>query len=466
MTVDLEIDLPAPTRGRDCELTITPLRLEPPAGVNAEHWTPARRAWFNAIQPVGQRGERVGEDASPAGLPGNSVVSEPTSLVLWAYADQIFWTPRLAPDISAMQLVRRSVEHFLQNRMRPDGQVSAYAWGDGIQSWDYLDANAGPLIAAWDYVESTGDVAWLADIIPLLERCADYLAARDMDGDGMVEAVQSGNRGDLVDPRRGCSWWDAIGSGHKDGYSNALIYRGWRCLADLEAKLGRKDRATRYTELADRLRVAYAPALMNEETGWLAWWRSADGQLHDTGSTMVNGMAIAYGLVEPHAGREILAKLRRAMSDADFKRYDLGVPPSILPIRKGDYLLPDHVMGSPKRDDGTDTVGVYMNCGLSPGFTSHFLTAHYVVGDAAPADKILSAMLGAASEGRIMQYGAQIAGEKLGTEFLTWDGKPAGMEGYLAENFCFLQAVLLRDAANRARFLRPMLQASPADRRR
>jgi hypothetical protein len=36
-----------------------------------------------------------------------------------------------------------------------------------------LDANASPLIAAWDYVEATGDRRWLARRIERLEFIAD-----------------------------------------------------------------------------------------------------------------------------------------------------------------------------------------------------------------------------------------------------------------------------------------------------
>ena len=60
-----------------------------------------------------------------------------------------------------------------------------------------------PLIAAWDYVEATGDLEWLEQANDRLEFISDFLA-RDVDGDGMVEATQSGNRGTLIQPARSC----------------------------------------------------------------------------------------------------------------------------------------------------------------------------------------------------------------------------------------------------------------------
>ena len=42
-----------------------------------------------------------------------------------------------------------------------------------------------------------------------------------------------------------------------------------------------------------------------------------------------------------------------------------------------------------------------------------------------------------------------------GIDWTTWDGKPSGYEGYLADSFRFLQAVLLREEHFRTRFYSP-----------
>jgi hypothetical protein len=88
----------------------------------------------------------------------------------------------------------------------------------------------------------------------------------------------------------------------------------------------------------------------------------------------------------------------------------------------------------------------------------HFLAAHYVVGDPEPADKILRAMLERQGRGEF-QNGVRDAGGQ-GIDWTTWDGKPSGYEGYLADSFRFLQAVLLREASFRERLYRPL--ARPA----
>lgn len=448
-TVDLVLELPGVSSGETYVLKLTPVDLPAPEGLaDTALWRAARRGWFNAWQPSSQWGEQDRPFSAPAGILANNVISDPASCSIWFYSDQALWTPEVAPGISVAALVRRTVDWWLDKRTRPSGEVICY--------WDYgnfLDANAGPLIAAWDFVESTDDRNWLAQRIERLEFISEFLVRRDVDGDGLVEATQSGNYGTLVQPARSCAWWDALNCGHKDGYTNALIYRAWRCLADLEAKLGRTDQQGRYTRLADRLKAAYAKTLYNPQTGWLGWWRSQDGELHDYATPVVNGLAISYGLVEPAQGREILARLWKKIEAVGFTRFDLGVPPMLVPVRRGDYLLPDAI-GLPQREDGTDTFGQYMNGGISAGQILPFLVAHYVVGQPEKADMVLRAMLERQARGGFQSGVRDKRGE--GIDWATWDGKPAGYEGYLADIFVFLQAVLLREGLFRNRVYRPL----------
>jgi Bacterial alpha-L-rhamnosidase 6 hairpin glycosidase domain len=457
--VDLVVTLPTQRAIQTFAFSLTPVHLPAPKGLKDKAlWRAARRGWFGAFQCSAQWGDPGNPFSAPAGMLANNVISDPASCSLWFYADQAFWTPKLAAGISAMSLVRRTLDWWLDKKVLPSGEVICY--------WDktnFLDANAGPLIAAWDCVETTGDKHWLTRRIERLEFIADFLAKRDVDGDGLVEATQSGNYGTLKEPARSCAWWDALNCGYKDSYSNALIYRAWRCLAALEAKLKRREQQYRYTQLADRLKAAYFKTLYNPQTGWLAWWKSKDGQLHDYASPIINGLAIEYGLVEPAQGREILTRLRNKIREVGFTRFDLGVPPMLVPVRRGDYLLPD-AAGCPKRQDGTDTFGYYMNGGITAGQVLHFLAAHYVVGEAAKADKILRAMLERQAHGGF-QNGAVNAYPK-GIDWTTWDGKPAGYEGYLADSFRFLQAVLLREKPFRERLYRPLLVQSRDQNRR
>lgn len=459
--VDLTLELPAiPDDGPAVTLTFAPLLLPAPPGLSADAlplWRAARRGWLNALQPCARWGEQDKPFSAPPGILGNNVISDPASVSVWFYADQAFFLPEIAPGISVMPLVRRTIDYWIDKRLRldaagrPTGEITGY--------WDYggfLDANASPLIAAWDYVESTGDLAWLALRLDRLELVADFLAGRDIDADGLVEATQSGEPNALRQPNRSCAWWDALNCGHKDGYTNALVYRAWRLLADLERKLRRGEKAARYGRLADRLRAAYARALYNPESGLLAWWRDRGGALHDYISPTLNGLAVEYGLVDAGQGRAILDRLRIRLAESGFRRYDLGVPPMLVPVRRSDYLQPD-ALGIPAREDGADTVGYYMNGGITAGHVIHYLAAHYAIGGRElvdRADAALRAMLERQERGEF-QNGVRDATFK-GIDWTTWDGQPSGYEGYLADSFRFLQAVLLREPGFRARLYRPL----------
>jgi hypothetical protein len=459
-TVDLILECPALSTAEPVSLLLRPLLLPPPAGLPDDAlplWLAARRGWLNALQPCARWGEQDKPFSAPPGVLGNNVISDPASISVWFYADQAFFYPRIAPGVSVMPLVRKTLDYWLDQRMRRDaagrltGEITGY-WNYG----DFLDAEASPLIAAWDYVESTGDLDWLVRRLERLEMAADFLAARDVDKDGLVEATQSGTPNALQQPNRSDAWWDALNCGHKDGYTNALIFRAWRSMADLESKLGRAPEAIYYTKLADRLRAAYAQALYNSESGLLAWWKDRDGALHDYVSPTLNGLAIEYGLLDAEQGRAILDRLRVRLAEAGFSRYELGVPPMLVPVRRSDYLQPN-CLGLPSREDGNDTFGYYMNGGITAGHVLHFLMAHYVLEDeelAGRADAVLRAMLERQRRGEF-QNGVRDATFE-GIDWTTWDGKPAGYEGYLADSFRFLQAVLMREPSFRAKLYRPL----------
>ena len=453
-TVDLILELPGVVHGEVSTLTFTSTRLAPPAGMTDETlWHKVRRGWFNTWQPSSRWGDQDRPYSAPVGILSNNVISDPVSFALPFYADQALWTPEVAPGISVMDQVRRSIDWWLEHRTDPTGEVVGY--------WDYrhfLDANPGILISSWDYVEATADHAWLKKHIEQLEALSAFLEQRDVDGDGMVEATQSGNDDSLIEPARSCCWWDALNCGHKDGYSNAMIYRAWRCLADLEGQLGRAQKQKHFTELAERLKDVYFKTLYNPATGWLAWWKSADGKLHDYATPIVNGLAIEYGLVDADTGRQILSRLRKKMRDANFTRFDLGLPCTLEPVRRADYLQPDG-LGVPRRQDGMDTFQNYMNGGISAGHTLHFIMAHHIVGEPEKGDEIFQAMLNRQTKVGF-QNGVQNKGNQ-GIDWTDWAGAPRGYEGYLADVFMFMQAAILREPSLRARFYRP-LQTQPS----
>jgi hypothetical protein len=440
--------------------TLEPSHVPLPEGLaDEELWRAIRRGWLNMLQPSAEWGSKERPQYAPAGLLSNNVVSDPVSCVLHMMSDHVLLAPRLASDVDAAPLLRNTVDWWLDNGIEPSGEMRSWRQVTGMP-----DANAGPLIGAWCYVEASGDRVWLERRIKTLERLADYLANRDIDGDGLVETVYSGNYGTQIG-RLGGSAYDTINTGHKDGYCNALIYRAWRGLADLESKLSRTKQAERYNQLADKLKAAYQPTLFNPKTGWMAWWRSEDGELHDLAAPMNTSIAVMYGLVEPENGRSMLNKLWAKMEEVGFSNFSIGTPLTLIPVRKGDYSQPKpggtRSYGQPERDDGSDAFQQYLNGGCCVSDAYYFITALNIVGETEKADRILNAMLKRQVEGIFPNGGGFQNGVidqfPLGAEFMDWEGNTCGYEGHLVYSFSFLQAALLREPAIRARVLRPLI---------
>ncbi len=449
-TVDWTVEIPWPEKEQQVSLLFRAAVLPQPIGLDdPTRWTLARRGWFEGCNLTSRWGDQDAPHSAPVAILGNNVLSDPASVSLWMYADLILFTPEFPGDIKPIVYLRRTLDFWLDHRVKPDGNVVGY--------WDYdcfLDSIPGIIISAWDYVEASGDTVWLAERMDLLERIAGYAISRDVDDDGLIEAVPTGNRGSLVQPNRSSCWFDAINFGHKDAYSNALLYRAFCCMGDLVRRQGRADRAAEYADRVTRLKRAYAPCFLNPATGWIAMWRSADGELHDYASPIVNGYAIEYGLVDSDAGRGILERLHKKLDDVGFTRVDLGVPCVLDPIIPGDYLQPG--LGAPQQPDGRDTWQQYMNGAITPGQVYHFLAAHYIVGLDDYADKMLDAML-ATQWRRGFENGVRDAAFQ-GQDWLTWTGAPAGYEGFLADNARFLLAILTRHESFRGRLLRPLDQ--------
>lgn len=343
----------------------------------------------------------------------------------------------------------------MEHETRATGEVTAY-WGYA----DMLEANTSLAIGAWDYVEGTGDRDWLNSHIDRLELIADYMVGRDVDSDGLVESTHSGNYGTLIDPMRGDSGFDCINGGHKNAYCNAQAYRAFRCLADLESQLQRAERQKKYAQCADRLKAAYFETFYNPETGWLIWWQSEDGQRHDLSSPMISSLAICYGLVDPAHGREIMNRLWDKIEAVGFERFDLGVPITLTPVQRGDYLMGRDVTAAPMREDGSDTFGHYLNGGCLVCDAVWFMTALYIVGEDEKADRILHAMLKRQEKGVFPNGGGFQNGVVNrypdGAEYYTWDGKTCGYEGLSTYGYSFLQTVLLREPSFRSRLFRPL----------
>jgi len=445
--VNLTVDLPAPDAA-GTSLDFSPVLLPMPGGfVDATRWLQARRGWFNFLQ--------VNAQPQGSGVWANNVISNPVSNTVFWLGDHVLLIPELAPGVSTVPLLRRTLDYWMHTAIEPDGRIHYTEGGPGPMM---MDANPAALIAAWCYAEASGDRAWLSANIDRLEFIAAYSERRDIDGDGLLESTQSGNSGTHA---FGDTAWDTYSSGHKNAYVNALAYRAFRCLADLERRSGAAEKGAHYAGLADRLKAAYAAAFYNPETGWLGWWRSQDGVLHDVRSDVPTCLAILYGLVGAESGRVMLDQFWQALEKTGFSRFDIGIPLNIRPVPRDDQF---EAWGGTK-EDGSDTFGKYLNGGCCVSNAYFTIVANYAVGRTERADRILDAMLDRQSRGVFPNGGGFQNGVinryPEGAEFMDWDGNTCGYEGHLVYSWAFLQAMLLREPQLRQRLFRPLGSLAP-----
>jgi hypothetical protein len=319
----------------------------------------------------------------------------------------------------------------------------------------YLDSDPNLVCAAGRLHQVRPDLAWLQRIAPGLRAATDRMlgtlagpddfsdsdsppgppcredsrAERAAGGIGLAVCRDlSGNTGSY---RWSSNGMDVVGFGHLDAYVNAWTYRALRNAAPLWRDLGEAELSVRCATAADALRAAYAPALLNPETGWVAGWRSRDGALHDYALLFINGPALAWGLLDDEPARTALRNLEALRARVGPGSVALGAPLNLLPIDPGDHMLP---LIWPRT---SPTFENYTDGALCAQAATYYLRALSRYGFREPAARLAAEL----EQG----YAAGIFDGGMGTghEFRSWEGLPTGYEGTLIGNFAPLYALAL-----------------------
>lgn len=390
-----------------------------------------RRNWLNIFQ------------LSPRyGTLANNAASDICAFTVFEYAEVALHTPPLAKGLTALDLVRQTLDRYLCG-MKGYG-LRGYGSDDWTTPYDYVDAYPSLLIAARDYVRGSKNEVWLKQNYEGIKAWATRMLAMDRDGKGLLEYPASGNSGSWIKNGRillrPANWWDTIGFGHQDAYSNALAYHALLGMAELAGQMKRPEDAQVYASSAEKLRSVYFKTFYDPATGVLAGWKSADGKLHDYYFTFVNGVAITYGLVSRDQANEIMDQLLAKMKEVGYTHFEYGLPGNLVPIRRADYVALEKSAGAPEKEDGSDGFQIYENGGATADFAYFTLRALYHLGRRQEADAMLFPMLRAFEEG-----GFQGRGRNSRTnDWKAWDGTPYGYEGFLVDNYMALLAVLVR----------------------
>lgn len=422
-------------------------------GVVERYRETVQKAWFNIFTVRAENDTSLFQDPFPpmyrvSQLIANNTLSDPVSFTFFNAADMAFLTNNTSV-LSLMRIVQHSISYWMDNKITPRGAAIGYT--------DYsifLDSNPSLLISAWDVMECFSDTTWLKKYIRKLEMLGNYLAARDIDGDGIVEAEMPGTPGLTLAVKgmdRSSNWIDAVNFGHKDAFVNALIYRGWLCLADMERRLGNISLAMFYEELADKLKKNYYVTFYNPTTSLLSPWIDAKGRKVNYRFPNVNGLAVSLGVVTGEQARLLMGRAMQDIKNSGFTRYDLGVPLTIDPIDPLDYLEKGFGYPDPKLPD--KNWQKYQNGGISPTQTAYYLHGLIRAGFKDEADRILTAML---MTQRLQGFQNGIIDKYLaGAEWKTWSGEPCGYEGYLNDNYYYLLTAAIINEDNYRKLFRP-----------
>lgn len=292
----------------------------------------------------------------------------------------------------------------------------------------YLDADPILMSAVGRIHQRKPDVAWLARLRPgLVETAKRLLATIGEDGLAVCREL-SGNSGTH---RMSSNAMDQIGFGHMDAYSNAWIYRALRNAVAVLRLTGDGDLAARCRDAAGGMREPFARLLVNPETGWVAGWRSRDGQLHDAAYVFVNGPACAFGVLDRRAARRALTGIEALRANLGLADCPFGLPIALQPVPEADQ---------PKRITEVATgaqVELFCNGAMVPGTSEYYIRALSANGMKSNARKLARDM----EEGYLSDVLSPGISE--GAEFISWEGLASGYEGTFGPNFGAMYAIAI-----------------------
>lgn len=375
----------------------------------------------------------------------NNIASDACAFTVFEYSMMAVQMPPLAEGLSAFDILGQTLDRYVGG-IRPAGMADSADYPG--TKYDLLDTYPSLVLATCNYVQSSGNRAWLGRNYSVIKSWADKMIEYDVDHDGLMEYPASGNSGSWTEEItvRPSNWWDTIGFGHKDAYSNALAYKALLAMGEMLQECGKAREAAIYKSHAEMLKWAYYRTFYNPTTGVLAGWKSADGKLHDYYFLFINGMAVVYGLVTHEQGNQIWNRLMAKMNEVGYDHFDLGLPGNLIPVRREDYVDHDIRFGGGANADGSDGFQIYENGGATACMTYFTIQALRELGRHREAEAILFPMLKAFEDGKFQGR----APSGMTYDWTSWDGTAHGYEGLLVDNYLTLLAAMPEDEGGAA----------------
>ena len=358
----------------------------------------------------------------------NNSTSDVCAFTVFLYAEMASATPTLVDGLTAMDLIRNTLDRYL-NGMIGYGMVGKPNWQS---KYDSSDSFPSLIMAACYYIIETKDLKWANKNYEGIKTWATKMMAADTNNDGIIEYGYSGNsnswKGEF---KRPANWWDTIGFGHDDSYSNALAYKACILLAEVSEMLDKRAESAGYTAFAKKLKMNYYGRFYNPDTGVLGGWRSADGELHDYYFTFVNSIAICYGLIEDEEAKNIMNQLLKKIKEVGYTDFRLGLPGNLIPIADKDYV-------TDLKRWGYQNFQAYENGGATGCYVYYTIHALYKLKMKAEADEIFLAMMESYKSGGFEGY---CSDSNMTKDWKTWKGECWGYEGFLVDNYLAMHSI-------------------------
>lgn len=238
----------------------------------------------------------------------------------WYFGRDALWTLYAVNSYGDFQLTRDQLE-FLLRRQSPEGKIM-HEWAQtaDLVDWKSLpyafaSADATPLLlmAANDYLQISGDAAFLKMHWTSVEKAWEFERSHDSDGDGIYENTE------------GSGWVESWPPGmpHQEIYLAVLDQQASRAFSNIA-------RATGHTQLADdaQKRAAHIAQQLEKEyflpdANFYAFSRNADGTL-DTSPTIYPAVAAWDGTFNLSRSAAMLSRWASPEFSTDWGTRDLS----------------------------------------------------------------------------------------------------------------------------------------------
>ena len=197
----------------------------------------------------------------------------------WFFGRDALWSLYAAHSYGDFALSRTALE-FLIRRQRGDGKMMhEFSQTADLVDWKatpyfYAAADATPLFVMTmdDYVNTSGDTAFLHDHWEAVKRAYAFTRAHDSDGDGIYKNTE------------GTGWVESWPGGmpHQEIYLAALDQQSCASMAHLAALMHDDALARAAHNQAERIRAKLAPEYYDESKQFYAFSRNADGTIDKT----------------------------------------------------------------------------------------------------------------------------------------------------------------------------------------